>query len=383
MGFLSGRVSFVRYRVSGRGTKVFGAEHLEKLAAHAIGRQRLMSADGVQAGWIAGDHILDTRFDSAKNIADDALQFALRVDSLKIPGDLLRAYTQIELEGLAAGNPSGLPSARQKREARQAARQRLEQEAKDGRFIRRKDYPILWDSRSHELLVGSTAMTVADRLHTLFHETFGQKFEMIGAGRKAYELAETRKQTRGVDDGEPSQFVPGGQAKEVAWAPDETSRDFFGNEFLLWLWFYIEAESDTIELGDGSEATIMLARNLVLECPRGQTGRESITSDAPTRLPEARRAIQSGKLPRRTGLIAVRHDRQYELTLHAETLAVSGAKLPALEEEEERARVEERITILRHLVETLDLLYDAFTSRRCGESWPKELARIRKWLQQG
>jgi hypothetical protein len=31
--------------------------------------------------------------------------------------------------------------------------------------------------------------------------------------------------------------------------------------------------------------------------------------------PEARRAIQSGKLPRKVGLTVVRHDQQYELTL--------------------------------------------------------------------
>jgi hypothetical protein len=163
--------------------------------------------------------------------------------------------------------------------------------------------------------------------------------------------------------------------------PDEASRDFLGNEFLLWLWYVLDAESDTVGLEDGSEVSVMLARTLVLECPRAQTGRESIQSDAPGRLPEARRAIQAGKLPRKAGLTLVRHDRQYELTLQAETLAVSGARLPVPEEEEERARLEERVTLLRHLVETLDLLYDAFGRHRLGAGWPKELQKIQKWLQ--
>src|SRR5438045_7164494 len=129
MGFFSGRVSFVRHRVHGRSIRQFGPEHLERLADHAIGKQRLASADGVEVGWTAGDHILDTRFDLAKNIVNDTLQFALRVDAQKIPGDLLRAYTQVELEGLAAANPSGIASARQRREARANAKERLEQEA--------------------------------------------------------------------------------------------------------------------------------------------------------------------------------------------------------------------------------------------------------------
>jgi hypothetical protein len=381
MGFLSGRVSFLRFKVAGRAPRMFGPEHLERLATHAIGKQRLASADGIEAGWTAGDHILDTRFDLAKNVVNDTLQFALRMDTQKIPADLLRAYTQVELEGVAANNPSGVPSARQKREAREAARERLDKEAADGRFLRRKAYPVLWDSQTNELLVGTTSAAAIDRLHTLFQKTFDHGFKLIGAGQRAFQLAELREQTRGVDDAGPAHFVPGGASGEIAWVPDEASRDFLGNEFLLWLWFILETESDSIALGDGSAVDVMLARNLVLECPRGQTGKQSITSDAPARLPEAHRAIQAGKLPRKAGLTLVRHERQYELTLHAETLAVSSAKLPAPEAEEERARQEERVAVLRDLVETLDLLYDVFCRMRTSGGWPKELAKIKRWLQ--
>src|SRR5205823_5661569 len=118
------------------------------------------------------DHILDTGFKLEKNVVNDALHFCLRVDTLKIPSDMLRAYAQVELEGLAAGNPSGIPSARQKKEAREIARERLEDEAKDGRFLKRKAYPVLWDAQSNELLVGSTAVSVVDRLLVLFEQTF-------------------------------------------------------------------------------------------------------------------------------------------------------------------------------------------------------------------
>jgi hypothetical protein len=86
-------------------------------------------------------------------------------------------------------------------------------------------------------------------------------------------------------------------------------------------------------------------------------------------------------MPRKAGLTLVRQDRQYELTLHAESLAVTGAKLPVPEAEEERARLEERVGLLRHLIETLDLLYDVFGQRRFGKDWSKELAKMQKWLQ--
>src|SRR6266478_3207536 len=181
MGFFSGRITFARYRLSGRSSRQFGPDHLERLTENAIGKARIQSADGVEVGWIAGDHILDTRFDLAKNIVNDTLHFEMRLDQQKIPGDLLRAYTQVELQALTGGNPSGRPSARQRREARQTARERLETEAADGRYLRRKSFPLLWDSSSNELLVGTTTVTAVDRLHTLFQQTFERGFELSGA----------------------------------------------------------------------------------------------------------------------------------------------------------------------------------------------------------
>jgi hypothetical protein len=360
---------------------MFGPEHLERLEAFQIGKGRVASSDGVEVGWIAGDHILDTSFDLAKNIVNDTLNFSLRIDSNKVPSDLLRAYAAIELKALASKNPSGLPSNRQRREAKDIARQRIEDEAKDGRFLRRKSYPVLWDALSNELLVATTSSTVIDRLHTLFEHTFGVSFEPLTAGTLAFRLAEGRKQTRGVDDAMPSPFLPGLSAKEVAWIMDESSRDFLGNEYLLWLWYYLENEDDTLTLSDGSEATAMLSSTLVLECPRGQTGKESISHEGPTRLPEARRAIQAGKLPRKVGLTVVRHDAQYELTLSGESFAVTAARLPASEASEERARLEERVTQIRHLVETLDLLYDVFGQKRNSDLWTAEMAKMQGWLQ--
>lgn len=380
MGFFTGRAAFVRYRVAGKAPRMFGPSHLERLAAHAIGRQRQHAADGVEIGWTAGDDILDTDFDLAKNVVNDALHFALRVDAPKLPADLLRAYSRIELKALTKDNPSGFPGARQKREARAAARERLEHEARDGRYLRRKAYPVLWDLPSNELLVGTTAVMARDRMHGLFQQTFGHGFEAVGAGRRAFLLAEARQQTRGVDDARPSAFVSG-SASAMAWLLDEDSRDFLGNEFLLWLWCVLDVESDTLRLADGSDAAVMLARSLVLECPHGQTGRETIHSDGPGRLPEAHRAVQAGKLPRQAGFTLVRHDHQYELTLQAETLAVSGVKLPAPDEETEQACREERVNQIRHLMETLDLLYDTFSRRRFGAEWSRELTRIQKWLQ--
>jgi hypothetical protein len=380
MGFFTGRVTFLRFAVRGEAPRMFADEHLDKLREHAAGTQAVASADGVEAGWAAGKSVLDTTFDLAKNVVNDTLAFDLRVDTDRLPGDLLKAYYEADLAALARENPSGFASAKQKREAKESARDRLEQEAKDGRFRRRKCTPVLWDRHSNEVLFGATSTSQADRLGALFEATFGAGLELVTAGRRAERLAVDLGLTEAADT--PSAFVEGA-GDEVAWVPGGGPPDFLGNEFLLWLWFLTDRDSDTLSLGDGSEVTLMPARTLTLQCPRGVGGTGTLASDGPTRLPEARRAAQAGKLPRKMGLTLVRHDQQYELTLHAETLAVGSCKLPDLPEDvtDARAKLDERAAQVRELAETLDLLYARFLSVRLTADWNGELARVRRWLE--
>jgi hypothetical protein len=385
MGFLNGRVSYVRYRVSGESPLPFGPETLEKVTEHAIGKHGGPDpTDGVSVGWAGGDHVLDQTFELEKNIIDYALHVAIRVDTDKIPGELLRAYTKIETDARAQLNPSGFPTKIQRLEAKEAARIRAEAEAADGRFRRRKHYPVLWDGTTNTLYAGATSAAVLDRLLPLFRETFGAELELISAGSLAQDQAGARGNGTMASALSPAIFL--GPEDEglaaVAWSSTDPARpDYFGNEFLLWLWHTLQNDGDTIRLADGSEATVMLAKTLTLDCPRGETGRDSLVDIGPTRLPEAFRALQAGKLPRKAGLVIVRHNAQYELTLQAETLAVTGLALPKADGAHGREAEVARIDSLRHLVQSLDLLYDAFGHRRTGPDWSGELSRIRRWLR--
>ena len=385
MGFLNGRVTYV-YRVGGASPLPFGDDLLERVEAHAIGKHGATEAtDGVSIGWAGGDHVLDTSIELGKNVVNDALHLAIRVDTDKIPGTLLKAYTKIETDARSASNPSGYPTKAQRQEAKEAAKIRAETEAADGRFRKMAHFPVLWDGPSNVLYAGVTSLSVLDRLQNLFRETFDRVLEPITAGSLAHYLAEERGEGEGrtVEDDGPVRFSDGGSTGQtVAWTDsDASNRDFWGNEFLLWLWHKLQIDGDTIKLPDDSEVVAMLAKTLTLDCPRGETGRDQLTTEGPTRLPEAFRALQAGKLPRKAGLILVRHGIQYELTIQAETLAVSGAALPKVEGRGPQEVGWARIDSLRHLVETLDLLYDAYGRRRIGPEWSADLGRIRQWLQ--
>lgn len=389
MGFWNGRLTFTRFRTQGQTPLPLGEELLEQAREHRIGLHGGgRGADGVATGWAGGDHVLDTTIDFAKNVVDDAIHLAVRIDADKIPGSLIKAYTQMEIDALAQLNPSGLATKAQKVEAKEAAKLRLEAEAADGRFQRMSQTPVLWDARGGVVYIGATTSSILDRSVSLFRETFNLPLEAVTAG----ELARATALAAGIDpdravamlEGAPLRLVGSSEASNVvAWNENNpSSLDSLGNEFLVWAWHRLQNDGDTIPLSDGSEVALMLARTLTLDCPRGETGRDQLTDGAPTRLPEALRALQSGKLPRKAGLIMSRQGAQYELTLQAETLAVSNASLPKAEGKQSphENRIS-RLESLRHLSQTLDLLYEAYLSRRLSSSWNDELGRIERWLR--
>jgi hypothetical protein len=378
MGFLKGRMSYMAFRVDGPKMQMFMDEHLQMLADCSAGSLGSIDNDNYQCGWTTGSHALDTEFDGAKNIINDTLHFELRIDTNKLPGDLFRAYYIIELEALAANNPSGFASARQKREAKEIARERLEQESKDGRYRKRKCFPVLWDAKSNEVLFGSTSLTQIVRFMTLWTQTFRTSLIPITAGEPARNLEDQSSELA-----VPSPFIVGLSESQVAWVVDDSNLDFLGNEFFLWLWFHAENVADTIALRDGSDCTWMITDGIRLECPRGVTGYEVLNHAGPTRMPEAKSAVTTGKLPRQIGITIVRHNEQYTLKWHAETLAVSGAKLPNPPDDvvDARAILETRMDQIRHFRETIRLLYDGFIEMRLSSDWQQVLCRMQNWLK--
>ena len=69
MGFLNGRITYVRYRVGGEAPLPFAEEHLERVQQHALGRHGDADpTDGLRVGWSGGDHVLDLSFDPGKNL---------------------------------------------------------------------------------------------------------------------------------------------------------------------------------------------------------------------------------------------------------------------------------------------------------------------------
>jgi hypothetical protein len=383
MGFLSGSATFDRYRVLNDSTGAFGEEHLELLKKHKIKSTGKNLYEQPSVGFLGGAHLFDTKFDFEKNVIGDALHFAVRIDSCQIPGPIKRAWTAMELTGIMKDNPGGRPSKAQREEAKEAVEARCKVESEKGNFKKMSVIPVLWDSITETIYLGSTSEKPTDSSLGLIGDVFNIDFSKVTSGKLAVEFAETAEMTAAVYDATPTAFHEEAGGTVVWWNGMKDNYDFLGNEFLLWLWWNWQVNGDVIKLSDGSEVSGMFARSLNLDCPMGENGKESISSESPVALPEAMMAIQMGKLPRKAGLTLVRNEEQFDFALQSETFSFGSAKVRQVSNDTGIRDNIDRIESLRQMTETTDLLYEQFCLARFEGKWNSELKRIQNWLRSG
>ena len=289
----------------------------------------------------------------------------------------------MELAGIMNENQGKRPSKTQREEAKEAVEARCVAAASDGGFKRMSETSVLWDAGTGTLFLGSASEKANEACLGLLTKAFGLEFQRMTSGWLADEYAADHERASALFEMSPTNFLPSeGGAHVVWWNGMNDNYDYLGNEFLLWLWQLWDTGTDVLELSDGSEVSGMFARSLSLDCPHGEHGKETISSDSPVQLPEAVMAVRMGKLPRKSGLTLVRNDLQFDFTLQAETFAINAARISQLGDESLDSRDQlARIDSIRQMVETLDLLYEAFCQKRIGKEWGRELKKITSWLQ--
>ena len=385
MGFASGSISFRRYAVIGEARSEVVQDMLDRLSEHTLRPRELGVPEEDEYGWSGGRHVLDGSFSFENNVYADALLFGLRIDTNKVPGDLKKAYQMMEEEAAAANNPSGFISKLQKRDAKDIVRRRIDEDLRSGRFRRSKLLPILWDLPSQTLFCNASG-AAQEKLLEIFERTFELKLMPLSAGSIALRMLEPKGRRRDYEDARPTRFVHGpegeSQHPEYPWVMKGAEpKDFFGNEFVLWLWHQAEVNDGSLETPAG-DVTIFFDRWLDLDCAYGQTGRDVLRADGAARMPEALDALRSGKVPRRAGLILEAAGHQFHVTVGAETMSISTLKLPEVEEAENpRVLFEERIAMLRDFCRALDGALEAFLKARASSAWESQAHGIRKWIQ--
>ena len=387
MGFASGSVSFSRFAVVGKQPKSPDEDILKALKKHVLKPTEHGAPDEIEYGWCGGRHVFDAKFSFEHNVFNDALHFAMRLDTNKVPGVLKKAYQIIEEEAVAAKNPSGHISKKQKKDVKEVVRQKLEEDLKSGRFRRSKLVPMLWDFDRRELYTSISGSSL-EKLHELFERSFELQLEPLTAGELALRQLEKAGKRHEYEDTRPTRFVHGPEGEsqwpEYPWvSKGPEPKNFIGNEFMLWLWHVVEKDGGVVATEKAGDVSLVIDKSIELECAYGLSGKDTLRGDGPTRMPEARDALRSGKVPRKLNLIMEAAGKQFEMSLAAESMSLGGAKLPDVEEAENaRVLFEERISMIRDLSAAMDGLYGAFLKARASSAWEGQTGAIRKWIMQ-
>jgi hypothetical protein len=368
-------------------------------------KQRALSDEGTLSGWCTGRHVFDADFSWEQCGFSGAILCAMRVDRAKVPPEIRRAYVAMaederrvaEATAKASDGPAAPLSRAARREAKADAERRCKEEIADGRYRRIGMVPVLFDLVHRSVLTPASGDAVFKELKALVEATYGCRLERRSAGGIAADILGARGMTPDLDDALPEAFTAPpaeavaraqeegarvGQRPEVPWALAGGDRnDFLGNAFLMWLWWQAEAREGVIETAT-VQVAVMVDKLLELECPWGVGGKATLRGTMPTRSVEAAKALQSGKWPRRMGLLVAAHGQEFECTLQGDRFAVGGLKLQPPEEAANtpRLEIEDRLDRLGTFDAVLVALYDQFLRERFGREWPTRRQQITEWI---
>ena len=380
MGFDIGNISYVRFNVVGEHARLPDAETLDKFAALAL-REGSETTSEIDYGWCGPRHVLDADFSVGNLVYNDCVHVGLRVDTNRVPASLKRAYVSSEQSAAAATNPSGLASKRQKKDAKDAAKKKIEEDLASGKFRRSKIINVLWDLPNHTLYAAAGG-TTGEQLVELMERTFNLTLEPITSSVLALAELESKGLRRDFEDLTPTRFaaIAGDPPAEYPWtAKGDQAKDFLGNEFLVWLWDATHAAGGEIFVPGTNSMTVMFHRGMELDCVYGQSGRITARFEVPTEMPEVLDAMRAGKVPRRAGLTMAADGQLYTFTLGAESLSIAGLKLPDVDKADSaRVLFEERIPLLRDFGKAIDNLYRDFVSSRTCDAWATTRERIQR-----
>ncbi|MEY3021313.1 MAG: hypothetical protein RIS86_509 [Planctomycetota bacterium] len=398
MPFRSGAISYRRFAVSGSTPNLLDHAVFESLREHALGELDPIRPGEVHVGWTAGRHLFDRAFDYERTGFGSGMLLGFRCDTVRIPPEIKKAYVAMAEDARLVPSKDGggayLPRSA-KKEARDEALRRLEEEIGEGRYRRPKHTPVWWDFSRATMYAPITADTEVQALRRLAIDSLEATIAPRTAGGVALDFLAKRGRTNDYDDlrAEALSSAPpeielaredGSRASadrpELPWTANEP-QDFLGNLFLLWLWWHCDAREGVVAT-DAGEVAIVIDKALDLECAWGLSGRTSIRGDAPTRRAEAARAVQLGKWPRKIGLTVSQFGRVWECALKGDRFEVSALKLPKPEDKPASIRqaVEERLDSFATFDTALVAMYEAFVAERCSPSWPTRRAEMRAWI---
>lgn len=407
MGFASGLVSYQRFFIEGTFPTDLTDELLVAVQHKSFGRMPA-GADETQIGWVGPRHLLENEIEARHIAFGRFVLLGVRIDRLSAPSAVVRSYVHIEEQTMLETSGREFLHRKERRLAREAARDRADKEARGGAFRRMSMVPLMIDLERRMVYLGALGTSMADKVMQLFRETFAVALEPAEVERVAGGMLTPTADDRKLENLAPMRLVPPPDGHSEGGGADfAADLSFLGKELLTWLWYQTDARDAGLRLHTGDEVTVMIDKTLRLRCDYGLTGTDVITADGPTLLPEAKAALRIGKQPTKAGLILGSPLGEFRLTLDGLRLTVSSLALPEEDEGAGRgargagssgprrarkeadqggdahARIEQRLELVADAAALLDALFELFLRRRISGEWTAEQRAMSAWAQGG
>ncbi len=156
---------------------------------------------------------------------------------------------------------------------------------------------------------------------------------------------------------------------------------FVGRELLLWLWFESEIYETNLKPSKGPSCSLWLETQLTLKV---ETEEARIKCPAPAAAPEAKQALQQGKLPQQARLHALVGEHEFTWVMKAEELAIGALKIPALlkAEGDKYEALYERMRLVEELEAVLEQLFADFITLRLAAAWETSIVpEMKRWAR--
>lgn len=156
---------------------------------------------------------------------------------------------------------------------------------------------------------------------------------------------------------------------------------FVGREFLLWLWFESEVFETNLKTSGGRVISLWLETHLTLTMENEEA---RIKCPMPAAAPEAKQALQQGKLPKQARVHAILDEHEFAWVMKAEELAIGSLKIPAQlkAESDKYEALYERMRLTEELCAVLEALYADFITLRLAPAWEETIApELKRWAR--
>lgn len=233
---------------------------------------------------------------------------------------------------------------------------------------------VIYDPRVSEVWLGTTSKSLTETFCALWINTFGGSLAHIGP--------ECVSADAGAVQPEPL-FLIGRPDLRPCTARDEdaphlpasdkaTDLRFLGREFLTWLLFAAKP-GDEVAIGQRVRLQAL-----------GDTVRDiAMAGLAPSEAADVRYAIAGGHHVRSVEVLFTQGDEVFTVTIDAETMDLSRAKLPDLEYDSNEDALLFRLEALTDLVRLVASQYAGFVAMRSNPAkWRPVVDRMRAWMSE-